>query len=141
MKNIVRSILALCLCLALCSVSRANLDIVTSLSTSTVSTIVAPGPHCWFVIIQNLGTNAVNVTLDGGTTYTDMAGYHGTDPTTGSTGKGYQIPPASSGVPGYLYVTAQPNTGLLLPIRAIMQTGTTTLSIVTSDTLSTFPTP
>lgn len=140
MKKFLRLFLALGLGLALAVSARASLGQVTSLSTSAVSTIVIPGPHCWFVTIQNIGANAVNITLDGGSTFTDTTGRKGTDPTTGSTGKGLVIPAASGGTPGAVYLSAQPNTGLLLQIRAIMQTGTTTLNIITSDTQSTFPT-
>lgn len=143
MKILHRYLFAFILCLAVAVPVRAGNKQVTGLTTSAVATIVIPGPHAWFVIIQNLGANAVNVTLDGGTTYSESIGgttYHGTDPTTGATGLGYVIPAAANGVPGLLVITAQPNTGLLKQVRAIMASGTTTLNIITPDYQSTFPT-
>ena len=142
MKNNIRLLLALAFSLGLFVSAQANLKQVTGLSTSAAATIVIPGWACKVILIQNIGANAVNVTIDGGSTYTDpLTQKVGTDPTTGSTGLGIVIPAASNGVPGSLMITTQAgDAGLHRQIRAIMQTGTTTLNISTDDTQSSFPT-
>lgn len=110
---------------------------VTTLSTSAAKTILVPGPNVKAIILSNVGGNAINMTIDGGSTYTDNITNNktGTDPTTGATGLG--IPLAA----GATYsITTQPGgSGLIKPIRAIMQTSTTTLNISTDDTESTCP--
>jgi hypothetical protein len=110
---------------------------VTTLTTSAVKTILVPGPNVKAIIISNIGANAINMTIDGGSTFTDNVTNQktGTDPTTGATGLG--IPLAAGGQ--YSITTIPGGAGLIKPIRAIMQTSTTTLNISTDDTESTSP--
>ena len=107
---------------------------VTGLTTGAAATILVPPPNTKLIVIQNLGANAVNITVDGGSTYTDLNTGVGTatgnDPTTGATGLGIVIPPLASGIPGsFVISTIASDSGLHKPIRAIMQTSTTTLNI------------
>lgn len=137
MKTASRLFLALALGLGLfVSSASANLAQVTTLTT-TVGTIVIPGPNCKLITIQNIGSVAVNLTFDGGTTYTDpVSGKKGTDPTTSATGLGYVLAVGQT-----LTISTQASdSGLHKPIRAITQTGTATLNIATDDFTSTFPT-
>jgi hypothetical protein len=130
-------IVAVC-AFALAVSCRASLDQVTTLSTSTAKTILIAAPSTHLIMFQNLGANAVNVTVDGGTVYTDPSSQKtGMDPTTGATGLGLVIPPLANGVPGSLTIySAKP----WAPIRAIMQTSTTTLNIITDGYGDVFPT-
>lgn len=133
-----KRLMALFIALALAVSCRASLGQVTSLTTGAVATILIAAPSTHTVIIQNLGANAVNITIDGGSTFTSPYNQKaGTDPTTGATGKGLVIPPISNGVPGSVTIGTQ---GTSAPIRAIMQTGTTTLNIITDGYGDTFPT-
>ena len=113
---------------------------VTTLNTTTVKTILVPGYRCKAYVISNIGANAVNLTIDGGSTFNSTQGggnspTYGTDPTTGATGLG--IPLAAGGQ--YMFTTMPADSGLNKPVRAIMQTGTTTLNISTDDVQSTCP--
>jgi hypothetical protein len=124
--------------LALCPFARAANQTVSSLTTSTVSTIILPGPHATWITITNAttanGGNQVNLGLDGGTQNSDQYNLKvGADPTTGATGKGYWLAPGQS-----ITLYGQFFSGI--PIRAIMATGTTVLAISTPDQGSTFPT-
>ena len=105
---------------------------ITSLTTGAVATILTPGPNMRFASIQNIGTNQVNLTLDGGTTYTATNGKLGQDPTTGATGLGYVLAAGQQ-------ITITRDVGgnsLCLPIRAIMAAGTTIINVSTDDTNS-----
>jgi hypothetical protein len=134
MKTLRLLTLALAFALALALPARADLANVTTLSTSAVATIFIPQGKENLIIILNKGANAVNITIDGGSTYTDLqgpTGNAGVDPTTGATGLGITIPPLANGIPGSYTVTTAPGSiGFHKPIRAIMQAGTTTLSII-----------
>jgi len=117
---------------------------VTSLSTGSVKTILVPSVNTKAIVIQNLGAGAVNITIDGGSTYTNTypigTAATGTDPTTGATGLGIQIPAAANSIPGSWSITTTPgSSGLNKPIRAIMASGTTTLNITTDDSQATCP--
>ena len=115
----------LCLSLALCLPARAATHAVTGLSTSAVSTILVVPNGAQWVTFTNMGAGAVNVVLDGGAS----TGYSNTDPTTGSTGIcQIVVPAAANGVPGFVTLYA-PSFFQGAVIRAIMQTGTTTLNI------------
>jgi hypothetical protein len=107
--------------------SRATVGQVTSLNASTAKVIVVPGTYCKVIVIQNNGSNDVRLSIDGGTTYTDVTtGKTGSNPTT-STGillkAGQQI----------TITTIPTASGIHRPIVGIMATGTTTLDIVTDD--------
>lgn len=115
---------------------------ITSLSTSSVKTILVPGTLCKCIVLSNLGAGAINFTIDGGSTWpaagTTIGGAKygpGTDPTTGATGLG--IPLAAGAT--YTITTMPGDSGLNKQIRAIMQTGTTTLNVSTDDYTSTSP--
>lgn len=125
MKSTIARLVALTLGLALVSAAKADTHQVTSLSTSAVKTIVIVPANAQWVTFTNMGAAAINVVLDGGA----ATGYSNTDPTTGSTGIAQVVvPAAANGVPGFV--------GLYVPsffqgavVRAIMQTGTTTLNV------------
>lgn len=124
MKTINRLIIALGLCLSLALPTKAATHQITSLSTSAVSTILIVPNGAQWVTFANAGTGPVNCVADGGAS----TGYSNTDPTTGTTGIfQFVIPAASSGVPGYVtfYV---PGFFQGCVVRAIMQSGTTTLN-------------
>jgi hypothetical protein len=110
--------------LALATPAFANIKQVTGLS-GTVKTLIVPGPRATWICIQNNGSNSVRITVDGGSTYTDPnTGNPGTDPTAST---GYLLAAGQQ-----LVILTAPGT-FLLPIRAIMVTGTTTVDIVTND--------
>ncbi len=126
MKNtIARLIVALTLGLALFSSAKADTHQVTSLTTSSVKTIVlVPGNAQW-VTFTNMGAGAINLVVDGGA----ASGYSNTDPTTGTTGIAQVVvPAAASGVPGFVSLFV-PSFFQGATIRAIMQSGTTTLNV------------
>lgn len=135
--KITRPFLAAAFALCVAAYSRADLASVTSLTTGTVKTIFIPQGKEHLIIILNKGAAAVNVTIDGGSTFIDPtapAGNAGVDPTTGATGLGITIPALANGIPGSYTVSTQPgDSGFHKPIRAIMATGTTTLSIITDQ--------
>lgn len=125
MKTISRLILALGLCLTLALPTKAATHQITGLSTSAVSTIVIVPNGAQWVTFLNMGAGAVNCVADGGAS----TGYTNTDPTTGSTGIcQFVIPAAANGIPGVVtfYV---PSFFQGCVVRAIMQTGTTTLNV------------
>jgi hypothetical protein len=99
---------------------------VTSVSSSA-STIVTPSPRTKFLIIQNNGSGNVRLSVDGGSTYTNpYSNAVGTDPTAST---GYRL---SAGA--QLVLTLNAEAGNQVPIRAILETATTTtLDIVTND--------
>lgn len=125
MKNASRIILALALALGLFVAAKADTHQVTSLTTATVKTIVIVPATAQWVTFTNMGSGAVNIVLDGGA----ATGYSNTDPTTGTTGICQVVIPAMvNGVPGsvILYI---PSFFQGAVVRAIMQTGTTTLNV------------
>ena len=108
---------------------------VTSVG-ATASTILTPAPYTKFIAIQNNGSGNVRLTFDGGSTYIDaIDSTAGTDPTatTGfrlASGAAWQITTTPVGQGGI-------DAGIHYPIRAILETGTTTiLDIVTDDNIS-----
>lgn len=106
---------------------------VTTLTTA-VGTIIIPGAACKTIIIQNNGSVNVRLSFDGGSTYTDhITGKKGTDPTVST---GYKLVNGSQ----VSIATAYGDSGLHKPIRAITETGTATLDIVTDEYGSVFPT-
>ena len=109
--------------------ARAESKQVTSLSTSAAAVIIIPGQQVTCLTISNVGSAAVNITIDGGSS----AG--GTDPSTGATGNGMPIAAAQT-VSFYGPYLAG------IKIVAVMQTGTTTLNIITNAPRgnSSFPT-
>ncbi len=125
MKNHARLIVALTLGLALCTFAKADTHQVTSLTTSSVKTVViVPGNAQW-VTFTNMGAAAINMVVDGGA----ATGYTNTDPTTTSTGIAQVVVPAASGgVPGFVSLFV-PSFFQGATVRAIMQTGTTTLNV------------
>lgn len=121
------------LAVMLAPVAHAAIAHVTTLSNSA-ATIIIPGASAKLIVIQNTGSNAIRLTFDGGSTYTDyLTGKTGTDPTTTS---GYLL---GAGQQLFLNMLAG-DAGLHKPIRAIMVSGSTTLEIVTDEYGSTFPT-
>jgi len=107
---------------------------VTSLTTGAVATLVTPGKDCHLISIQNIGSNQVNLSYDGGTAYTDLRTLKkGQDPTTGATGLGYVLP----GGQALVITIDEGGPSFRLPIVGIMATGTTTLNITTDDAYST----
>jgi hypothetical protein len=116
------------------------LKTVTSLTNGAVATILTPGPNCRMWCIQNTGAGAVNLSYDGGSTYTmpttqgtpNATAKVGTDPTTTAAGLGYQLAAGAQ-----LLVTADTGgNSLRLPIRAILQTATTTTLQISADDLN-----
>lgn len=107
---------------------------VTSLTNSSVATILTPSDRCKLIIIQNNGSGNVRMTFDGGSTFTNpYTNTVGTDPTTTATGTGYKL---AAGAQITLNMLAGGG-GLHFPIRAILETATTTtLDICTDDTKS-----
>lgn len=134
MKNTIRLLLALA-SLALSPLARAESHVVASLTTSSAQTIIqtstVPGKQTPFISICNASTgNQVNITVDGG------AAGGGTDPATGATGScAFWLAPGQT-----LILYGPTFQGVI--IRAIMATGTTTLTIGTGAPAgsSTFPT-
>ena len=124
-NKLARLFLALTLGLALAAAARADTHQVTSLTTGAVKTIVnVPGNAQW-VTFTNMGAGAVNLVVDGGA----ATGYSNTDPTTGSTGIAQVVvPAAANGVPGFVTLFV-PAFFQGMSIRAIMQSGTTTLNV------------
>lgn len=112
----------------------ANIAHVTTVG-ATASTIIVPGANTKVILIQNTGSTDVRLSIDGGSTYTDIQTQKtGTDPTTTL---GYLLKAGTS----YVISTTASDSGLHKPIRAILVTSATTLEIVTDDYTSTFPTP
>lgn len=111
---------------------------VTGVS-STAVVIVVPGTYAKVILIQNNGSGAVRLSIDGGTTYTDQqTGKTGANPTA-STGI---LLPAGSQI---MISTVPSASGIHRPIVAILVSGSTTLDIVTDDSpgsnaSTTFPT-
>lgn len=112
----------------------AEIHQVTALNTSSAKVIITPGMKVTYIVIENIGANAVNISVDGG------SANGGTDPTTGSTGLGLVLPAAANGVPGIITIYAPTSQGV--SITGIMQTSTTTLNVITNAPAgtSTFPT-
>ena len=111
------------------------LKTVTGLTTGAAATICTPSIHDLWVCIQNVSNgNQVNLGPDGGTAYTDpYTNKVNVDPTTTATGLGEWLPAGQT-----VKYTLVP--GKCVPIRAIMATGTTTLSISTNSQGTSFPT-
>lgn len=125
MKTISRLFLALGLALAFALPSQAATHQITGLSTSAVSTIVIIPSGAQWVTFTNMGAGAVNIVVDNGAS----TGYTNTDPTTGATGIcQIVVPAAANGVPGFVTLYA-PTFFTGTVVRAIMQTGTTTLNV------------
>ena len=110
--------------LGLCLSARAELHQVTQLNATTTKQIIIPGTKATVIIIQNIGANAVNLSIDGGSS----AG--GQDPGTGATGNGMVLPAASSGIPGTVVFYGPWFTGVI--ISGVTQAGTTTLNVITN---------
>ena len=123
MKNLL-SLLCLSLALFLPIAARAELHQVTALNATTTKQIIIPGSKVLVLIIQNIGANAVNVSIDGGSS----AG--GQDPGTGTTGNGMVIPAAVSGVPGTVVLYGPWFQGVI--ISGVTQASTTTLNVITN---------
>ena len=109
---------------------------VTNVS-STASTILTPCPYTKFISITNNGSGNVRLSIDGGSTYTDPIDQtSGFDPTASTgfrlvAGAELRIQTAPVG-PGGI------DTGIHKPIRAVLESGTTTvLDIITDDNIST----
>lgn len=119
------SLLALSLGLALIPAALADTHQVTSLTTGAVVTILNIPGNAQCVTFTNMGAGAVNMVLDGGA----AIGFVNTDPTTGSTGIcQVVVPAASNGTPGFVTIFI-PSFFQGSLVRAIMQSGTTTLNI------------
>jgi hypothetical protein len=124
MKNI-RSLLALACLAALAPFAKADTHQVTSLTTGAVKTILLVPANAQWITFANMGAGAVNMVLDSGA----ATGFTNTDPTTGATGIAQVVvPAASNGVPGFVALFV-PSFFPGAQIRAIMQTGTTTLNL------------
>ena len=124
-----RLLSALGLALALATPSWAATHVVASLSTSAVSTILVVPNGAQWVTFTNMGAGAVNAVLDGGAGTVGGVVFTNTDPTTTSTGIAQiVIPAAANGAPGFvvLYI---PTFFQGAVVRAIMQSGTTTLNV------------
>jgi hypothetical protein len=138
MKHTLRLVFALAVA-ALAPFARAESHVVAALTTASVSTIIIPGGgpgKILWVSISNAttanGGNQVNITVDGGT----ANGLNGTDPATGATGvAAVWLQPGQTVVLWGPYVAG-------VPIRAIMATGTTVLTVGTNAATGTssFPT-
>jgi len=121
--SLARLIVALALALGLSLSSYADTHQVTSLTTGAVKTIVNVPATAQWVTFTNMGAGAVNIVVDGGTVMGN------TDPTTGSTGIAQVVvPAAANGVPGFVTLFV-PAFFQGMAIRAIMQSGTTTLNV------------
>jgi hypothetical protein len=142
MKNLIRSLIFAAIAVCLPVAVHANVWKSTSVSTTAV-TICVPSPQCHVVIIQNNGSGAVRLSIDGGTSYVDpVSGKSGNSPTATY---GYLLQPGQQltlSMPPQGAGPGNPDSGLHRPIVAIMATGasSTTLDIVTDDYFSTFPT-
>lgn len=125
------------LALAAGPVASASNHTVASLTTGSAKTIIIVGTRTKWITITNVASgNQVNLGLDGGAAYTDPnTGQTGTDPATGAAGAcSIWLSPGAS-------VTLNGQQFYGIPIRAIMATGTTTLTIGVDDVGgSTFPT-
>lgn len=134
MKNAIRLIFALLSPMFLAPLAKAESHVVASLTTSSAQTIIqtstVAGKQTQFISICNAtGGAQVNITVDGG------AANGGTDPATGATGvAAFWI------AAGQTLVLYGP-TFQGVAIRAIMATGTTTLTIGTGAPVgsSSFP--
>ena len=104
--------------------ARAELHQVTALNATATKQIIIPGSKVLFVIIQNIGGNAVNLSVDGGSS----AG--GNDPGTGASGNGLVLAAASQGVPGTMVLYGPYVQGVI--ISGVTQAGTTTLNVITN---------
>jgi len=109
---------------------------VTSLTAGPVATILIMGPKAQYAILSNVGTNQINLALDGGAYNAGGVNWGNTDPASGTTG-------LCTPLPGGQTLTLSGDTFVGIPIRATMASGTTTLNIQTGayDTSATvFPT-
>lgn len=122
MKTILRLILFFAFVAALVTPAHAVIRQVTTVS-GTASTIITPGPNVKTIIIQNNGSGNVRLTVDGGS----VTGLANPTATTG-----YKL------VAGGFIILTYPGDKRPPIIRAILETGTTTvLDIVTDDAGST----
>lgn len=124
MKNLRFFLLSFVLAFALVGTANATIKSVTNVGAAA-TTVVAPSTSCSIVIIQNNGSGAVRISLDGGTTN----GVPLPDPTAST---GFLLPAGAQIVVCYSYNQRRAQ------IRAILVTGTTTtLDIITDDISST----
>jgi hypothetical protein len=104
---------------------------VTTLNAVSAATILTPSFKMKSAFIQNNGTGSCRLSVDGGTITQDDAGTAGTDPTTTT---GYRL---VAGKELDLSTIWGKNAAFHKPLRAIMESGTTILDIITDDNLST----
>jgi hypothetical protein len=124
--------------LSLPLVSHAAIGQVNHLNAAGSSVICVPGASDQVIIIQNNGSNAVRLSLDGGAATIDLVtGKPGTNPTPTT---GYLLAAGGQLIISTQQSISQATPGLHKPIVAIMVTGTTTLDIISDGTLTTFPT-
>ena len=130
-------ILILALCVASLS-AHANIFQVKNLSAAGSSVILIPGEYAKTYTIQNNGSNSVRLSIDGGAGYIDpLTGRAGTNPTPTT---GYLLVAGAQYTVGTTAANSNGDPGLHKPVVAIMVTSTTTLDIITDDTLSQAPT-
>lgn len=128
MKNKL-SLLVIALAFFLPLAARAELHQVTALNATAAKVIVIPGNKVLILTLQNIGSNQINLSIDGGSS----AG--GNDPGTGTTGNA-------------LILGAGQNVTLYGPwmqgiiISGVTGAGTTTLNVITNapNGNSSFPT-
>jgi len=120
-----KTFLAFFLSVILCLCAHATTKQVTNVG-ATVSTILTPSNQCQVIVIQNNGTGAVRLGIDGGTTNKQKST---PDPTATT---GYLLNA------GQFLIITRPGTTTTPNIRAILATGTTTtLDVMTDDPYST----
>jgi len=118
MKNKL-TVLSIALALFLPLAARAELHQVTALNATATKQIIIPGNKVLILTIQNIGANAVNMTIDGGS----AAG--GQDPGTGATGNGLVLAAGQS-------VTMYGPWLQGIIISGVTQASTTTLNVTTN---------
>lgn len=120
-----KTLLAVFAAIALCLCAHATTKQVTNVS-ATVSTILTPSNSCQVIVIQNNGSGAVRLGIDGGITNKQKST---PDPTATT---GYLLNA------GQFLIITRPGNATTPNIRAILSTGTTTtLDIMTDDPFST----
>ena len=125
MKHTLRTLYVLALALVLVPFARADTHQVASLTTGSAVTILIVPANAQWITFANMGAGAINMVLDSGA----ATGFKNTDPTTGATGIAQVVvPAAANGVPGFVALFV-PSFFPGAQIRAIMQTGTTTLNV------------
>lgn len=134
MKTSLRKLFLLVIAFSPCLSVRAELHQVTALNATTTKQIMIVGNKVLVIIFQNIGANAINASIDGGSSM------GGQDPGTGATANALVIPAAVNGVPGTVVLYGPVFQGMI--IVGLTQASTTTLNIITNAPLgsSTFPT-